>query len=58
MVKELKGLEEGPKAKIYLNLLRATKIAPSKQLQTPNKPTDDVENTNGTNQGGDLQIAN
>ena len=24
------------------------------QLETQNVPTDDVENTNGTNQGGDL----
>ena len=28
------------------------------QLQTHNVPTDDVENTNGTNYEGDLQFAN
>ena len=30
----------------------------SKQLQTHNLPTNDVENTNGTNKGKDLLLAN
>ena len=28
------------------------------KLQTPNAPTDDVKNTNSTNEGGDLQFDN
>ena len=31
---------------------------PSKQLQTHNLPTDDVENINSTNKGKDLLLAN
>ena len=31
---------------------------PPQQLQTHNLPTDDVETTNGTNQGGDLLFVN
>ena len=33
-------------------------VGGTKQLQTNNVPTDEVESTNGTNKGGDLLLAN
>ena len=44
--------------KDYPDPKRTPKRNRPKQLQTHNVPTDDIENTNSKNQGGDLLFAN